>query len=71
MPIGDIVVTASREKERRVEIPMSIGVIGGEELRSVPGSMGDVMRGLQSLPGVVLVGNPAAEQLARVAAVVR
>lgn len=35
MPIGDIVVTASREKERRVEIPMSIGVIGGEELRSV------------------------------------
>ncbi len=35
MPIGDIVVTASREKERRVEIPMSIGVIGGEELRTV------------------------------------
>ncbi|MEY4374576.1 MAG: hypothetical protein RL760_742 [Candidatus Eisenbacteria bacterium] len=35
MPIGDIVVTASREKERRVEIPMSIGVIGGEEIRNV------------------------------------
>ena len=35
MPIGDIVVTASREKERRVEIPMSIGVIGGQEIRDV------------------------------------
>jgi outer membrane receptor protein involved in Fe transport len=35
MTLGDIVVTASREKERRVEIPMSIGVIGGDEIRDV------------------------------------
>ena len=35
MQLGDMVVTASREKERRVEIPMAIGVIGGEEIRQV------------------------------------
>lgn len=35
MQLGDVVVTASREKERRAEIPMSIGVVGGEEIRQV------------------------------------
>ena len=35
MQLGDVVVTASRENERRVEIPMAIGVIGGEEIRQV------------------------------------
>ena len=35
LPLSDMVVTAAREKERRVEIPMSIGAISGAELRQV------------------------------------
>lgn len=50
LTLGDVVVTASREKERRVEIPMSIGVIGGDELRRVrPTHPSEVMN---RVPGV-------------------
>ncbi|MBU0621472.1 MAG: TonB-dependent receptor [Gammaproteobacteria bacterium] len=53
--LGELVVTAPRAPER-----VSKSVIGGKTLRQLPGSSGDPLRGLQSLPGVVTVNGSSA-----------
>jgi len=55
-----VVVEGAGERERTSRIEAS-----GEELRSVPGSMGDVMRGLQSLPGVAVQSDASGEPAIR------
>ncbi|MDP1634799.1 MAG: TonB-dependent receptor [Gallionellaceae bacterium] len=53
--LGEMVVTAQRAPER-----VSKSVIGGKTLRQLPGSSGDPLRALQSLPGVVTVNGSSA-----------
>ncbi len=51
--LPDIVVTAERDKNK-----VSKRIISGEELRQVPGGLGDPLKAMQSLPGVA-VGSDA------------
>ena len=53
--LEEIVVQAERSPDR-----ISKSVISGNELRKMPGSSGDPLRGLQTLPGVVSAGNSSA-----------
>lgn len=53
--LDEIVVRAERSPDR-----VSKSVIRGSELRKIPGSGGDPLRGLQTLPGVVSAGNGSA-----------
>lgn len=53
--LGEMVVTATRSPER-----VSKSVIGGKSLAQLPGSSGDPLRGLQSMPGVVTVNGSSA-----------
>ena len=46
-PMKEVIVTAERNKDKTAKIEAS-----GGELASVPGSMGDPLRGMQALPGI-------------------
>ena len=53
--LDEIVVRAERSPDR-----VSKSVLGGNELRKIPGSSGDPLRALQTLPGVISAGNGSA-----------
>jgi hypothetical protein len=53
--LDEIVVRGERSPDR-----VSKSVIRGSELRKIPGSSGDPLRGLQTLPGVISAGNGSA-----------
>ncbi len=59
--LPEVVVTGSREKKAQV----SHEVLTQEELKSVPGTGGDVFRALQSLPGVAVAGDLSGQLLVR------
>ncbi len=54
--LGEVVVVAERSPDK-----ISKTVLTGEELRHAPGTMGDPLRALQSLPGVAM-GNDASSE---------
>ncbi len=59
--LPEIVVSASKESKTAV----SHESVSKDELRSVPGTAGDVLRALQSLPGVAVAGDFSGQLIVR------
>ena len=50
--LGDIVVTAERRSENLQRVPISVGVVGGDDLRAFQSGGGDVLELANRVPGV-------------------
>ncbi len=57
-------VVIEQEGEPEPDLPLGIG-ISGETLKKIPGSSGDPLRGLQSLPGLAFADDSGAEPAVR------
>jgi iron complex outermembrane receptor protein len=50
--LGDIVVTAERRTENLQKVPISVGVVGGDDLRAFQSGGGDVLELANRVPGL-------------------
>jgi len=62
--LKEITVAGEAESEAVAELPLGTA-ISGETLKTIPGSSGDPLRGIQALPGITLASDESADPAIR------